>query len=87
MLNNLLFQAILAILSQLNWRFDCKSLEQKGSRTSLRSFQKTNVRNADEMRRLTSESHFNEMNDQCQKIHDGVHIQKQLIEALKTDKL
>jgi hypothetical protein len=35
------------------------------------------------MRRLTSESHFEQMGDQCQKIHDGAYIQKQLIEALK----
>jgi hypothetical protein len=35
------------------------------------------------MRRLTNDDHFEKMNEQCQKIHDGAYMRKRLIEALK----
>ncbi|KAI6185640.1 CPG4 domain-containing protein [Aphelenchoides besseyi] len=44
---------------------------------------RANIRNADEMRRLTHDSQYDAMDVQCQRIHDSAYIQKQLIDSLK----
>ncbi|CAD5223071.1 unnamed protein product [Bursaphelenchus okinawaensis] len=48
---------------------------------------KLNVRNAEEMRRLTHEKHVQDMNEQCRRIHDGEYIRSQLLEAIKHEKV
>ncbi|CAD5233032.1 unnamed protein product [Bursaphelenchus xylophilus] len=47
---------------------------------------KLNVRNAEEMRRLTHEKHVQDMSEQCRRIHDGDYIRSQLLDAVRHDK-
>ncbi|KAI6230003.1 CPG4 domain-containing protein [Aphelenchoides fujianensis] len=46
---------------------------------------KANVRNADEMRRLTHDSHMDQMDEACRRIHDGKYIHGRLMDALKKE--